>query len=284
MHRVLGDVSSTESVERLAQQVAKFLKEERGGVPLFGLVNNAGILLPPCSVLNTPESSLKKVMEVLLSLSLFAQHSLYLEKKIQDQYLWDVEDVEVLHISHTNGRERQRMYSKCDLCGGIPHGALRWWLLHVQACRRGKSFLPTTLAVTPQLNSTQHNTTIQAFTDAMRREIRSTGIRVSMIEPYFANTPLLNAFEQRDAKIEGEDKDDIDKALSTLMQHVKLLPAESAANCICESLFTSPVPTRTQVSFWHDTILIFLLTKVLPDTWMDCILPILLAIGKPKEK
>jgi len=63
----------------LAQQVSKFLKEERGGVPLFGLVNNAGILVPPCSVLQTPESSLKKVMEVFLSL--FAQHSLFLEKK-----------------------------------------------------------------------------------------------------------------------------------------------------------------------------------------------------------
>src|SRR5690348_3013837 len=91
-----------------------------------------------------------------------------------------------------------------------------------------------------------------------------------MVEPYFANTPLLEALKKRNSNNEGEYKESIDTALA-VTQYVKLLPPEKIVSAICDCLFSSSCPTRTPVAFWHDKILLFCLCKLFPDKWTDFI-------------
>ena len=58
-----GDISRTEDVEKLCREVQQLLRNERGGQALFGLVNNAGIVLPAMPILDTPEDKIRRVIE-----------------------------------------------------------------------------------------------------------------------------------------------------------------------------------------------------------------------------
>jgi len=225
-------VINPEDVERLAHDASEDLKKERGGQSLFGLVNNAGILIPPACVLDITEQNMKRVMEV----NTFG--------------MW---------------RMTKAFFPMLDRASSD----------------KGCIVNVTSVAglISPPFEGAYNMSKFaaEAFSDTLRRELRSTGIRVAMLEPYFANTPLLSALEKRtETQQGGEFKGLIDTAME-VTRKMRLLSPDTVADCICDSLFSSPCKTRTQVAFWHDRIVIFLLTKVLPDTVIDWILSGLVA-------
>ncbi len=119
---------------------------------------------------------------------------------------------------------------------------------------------------------------LEALSDALRIEVRSSGIHVVVIEPGFVDTPMQDKGREETARMRAELPEEAraiyDHAIDKLTENVERFSrnaatAEAVAKAILEALTASRPSTRYAVG--TDAKLVGPLSRLLPDRAKDAI-------------
>lgn len=87
----------------------------------------------------------------------------------------------------------------------------------------------------------------EAFSDSLRRELLPLGIRVAIIEPFFARTSIIDAINEAKNASSDVFYDRIQFAAATV-RRMKMMGPEKVALAVVDAIFSSKCRTRTLVA------------------------------------
>ncbi|KAL6071203.1 putative short-chain dehydrogenase/reductase [Balamuthia mandrillaris] len=248
---IVCDVTDPQQVS----EMAKVVERELQGEPLFGVVNNAGIGLPPTSLVDHSEEEMLRVINVNALGMWRVSKALFPLLQLQDN------DYSKSGPRKITTRRKTHLDKSVGSC-----------IVNVTSVAgRVASAMMGSYAMSKFAG--------EALTDVLRQEMGPLGVRVVAIQPHFSDTGILG-----NARLKMEDQgggsgschplwDGMARhSLAWLQEKVKLLPAEQTAKEIVDCLFDPQCPSRVLVCWRKDRFALRFLWPLLSDRLRDRIL------------